>query len=150
MKLEDEIKQKKFRSEAHKLGVNIIFTYNWLIHRQSAFLKKFGITPQQFNILRILRGMNGEPANIKLLRERMLDKMSDASRIVEKLRVKGLIKRTTNAEDRRACDVLITDKGLKLLADIDDNYKVIDDLFTGLHDSDMKKVNDLLDTLRGS
>ena len=150
MKLEDEIKQKKFRSEAHKLGVNIIFTYNWLIHHQSTFLKKFGITPQQFNILRILRGMNAEPANIKLLRERMLDKMSDASRIVEKLRVKGLVKRTTNADDRRAFDVLITDKGLKLLADIDDNYKVIDDLFTGLSDSDMKKVNDLLDTLRGS
>ena len=150
MKLEDEIKQKKFRSEAHKLGVNIIFTYNWLIHRQSSFLKKYGITSQQFNILRILRGMQGKPASIKLLRERMLDKMSDASRIVEKLRVKGLVKRTTNTEDRRACDVLITEKGLAVLTEIDNNFEVIDRLFDALNDKEMKALNELLDALRGS
>lgn len=114
MKLEDEIVQKNFRSEAHKLGVNIIFTFNWVDNFHSCLMKRYGLTSQQFNILRILRGQYPSPANIKLLRERMLDKMSDASRIVEKLRTKGFVERNTNESDRRACDVIITQKGLDL------------------------------------
>ena len=88
MELEKEINQKKFRNETHKLGVNIIYTFNWLNNIQSEFFKSSGITSQQFNVLRILRGQNPNPASVKLIRERMLDKMSDASRIVEKLRLK--------------------------------------------------------------
>lgn len=149
MKLEDEISQKKFRSETHKLSVNLIYTYNWLISHQSTFLKKNGLTGQQFNILRILRGMNGKSASIKLLRERMLDKMSDASRIVEKLRVKGLIQRTTNTDDRRTCDVFITQKGLDLLAKIDEQNSVMDNFLSNLNDDQKKQLNDLLDDLRG-
>ncbi len=84
MKLEDEIFQKTFKNEYHKAVVNLIFTFNWLRDFQVNTLKPFGITMQQFNILRILRGQHPNPANIKLIRERMLDKMSDCSRIVEK------------------------------------------------------------------
>lgn len=91
MELEKEISQKKFRNDAHKLGVNLIYTFNWLNAIQSDALKPYGITPQQFNVLRILRGQNSNPVSVKLIRERMLDKMSDASRIVEKLRLKKLI-----------------------------------------------------------
>jgi DNA-binding MarR family transcriptional regulator len=149
MKLEDEIHQKKFVNESAKLAVNMIFTYNWLNQRVTAFLKTFGITPQQFNILRILRGMSGTPASVKLLRERMLDKMSDASRIVEKLRIKGLIERSVNSVDRRACDVVITQKGLDLLSKIDIEINLFDRLFDQLDENDKKNVNELLDRLRG-
>src|SRR5450432_4716960 len=105
MQLEKEINQKKFRNDAHKLGVNIIYTFGWLNNFQAALMKPFGITSQQFNVLRILRGQHPNPASVKLIRERMLDKMSDASRIVEKLRVKGFIDRKISADDRRACEV---------------------------------------------
>ncbi len=150
MRLEDEINQKKFQSESHKLAVNIIYTYNWLNAHQSGFLKSFGITPQQFNVLRILRGLQGQPASVKVIRERMLDKMSDASRIVEKLRLKGLIKRTTCSSDRRACDVFITDKGLLLLSKIDTENEVMNRMFHHLTDAEKQQMNSLLDSLRGS
>ena len=149
MRLEDEIHQQKFSSEALKVVVNLIFTYNWLNQHQTRFFKKFGITSQQFNILRILRGMNGTPASVKLLRERMLDKMSDASRIVEKLRVKGMVDRNVNTSDRRACDVYITTKGLQLLARIDLETDLINTIFHTLDQSELRSVNELLDKLRG-
>jgi DNA-binding MarR family transcriptional regulator len=149
MKLEDEIVQKKFRSETHKLGVNLIYTYNWLDTFQQKHFKKHGITPQQFNLLRILRGQHPKPATIKLLKERMLDKMSDASRIVEKLRVKGLVDREISQGDRRNCDVLINKKGLTLLSEIDQEEKLLDDLFSRLSPDEKKQLNDLLDKMRG-
>ena len=149
MKLEEEISQKKFRCEAHKLGVNLIYTYNWLDSFQSGFFRKYGITGQQFNILRILRGQHPGPATIKLLKERMLDKMSDASRIVEKLRVKGLVERNICPNDRRHCDVVISEKGLALLADIDKENGTIDSVFANLTDDEKRTVNELLDKLRG-
>src|SRR4029078_3723482 len=119
MKLEKEIHQDKFRNDAHKLGVNLIYTYNWLNEFHVNFLKTLVFTIQQFNVLRILRGQHPNPASVKLIRERMLDKMSDASRIVEKLRVKGLLSRTTCPNDRRACEVVISQKGMELLEKID-------------------------------
>ncbi len=149
MKLEDEIVQKKFRNETHKLGVNIVYTFNWLAALHQKHFKNHGITPQQFNLLRILRGQHPKPATIKLLKERMLDKMSDASRIVEKLRVKGLINRETCPTDRRNCDVFINAKGLKLLAEIDNEEKLIDAFYATLSENEKKQLNDLLDKLRG-
>lgn len=149
MKLEDEIVQKNFRSEAHKLGVNLIFTFNWVNNYHGCLMKKYGLTSQQFNILRILRGQQPNPANIKLLRERMLDKMSDASRIVEKLRTKGLVERNINESDRRACDVVITKKGLDLLLQIDKEDVNFENFFSQLNNQEMKQLNDLLDKLRG-
>lgn len=149
MKLEEEIVQKKFRNEAHKLSVNIIYTYNWLQTLQAGMMKKHGITGQQFNILRILRGQHPQPASIKLLKERMLDKMSDASRIVEKLRLKGLVERFTCEEDRRACDVFITDKGLQLLAQVDAENDQADKTLSHLTETEQQQLNTLLDKLRG-
>ena len=86
MKLESEIMQKKFQSEYHKAIVNIVYTYNWMIEKQTKLLKHFDVSLQQYNILRILRGQHPNPATVKLIKERMLDKMSDVSRLVEKLR----------------------------------------------------------------
>ena len=149
MKLEDEIVQKKFRNETHKLGVNLVYTFNWLDAFSQRHFKRYGITGQQLNILRILRGQYPNPATIKLLKERMIDKMSDVSRIVEKLRIKGLVGRQISMTDRRNCDVVISKKGLHLLGEIDKNEKVMDDFFSALSAKEKKQLNDLLDKLRG-
>lgn len=149
MKLEEEIKQSKFRNEFHKLAVNVIYTYNWLTNIQSRMFNEYHITSNQYNILRILRGQHPEPASINLLKERMLDKMSDASRLVERLRVKGLVKRDLSSHDRRRVDVIITDKGLNLLAKMDKLNKQGDAIFQNLSSGEAKLLNDLLDKLRG-
>ncbi|MBI5807261.1 MAG: MarR family transcriptional regulator [Ignavibacteriales bacterium] len=149
MKLEEEIKQSKFRNEYHKLAVNIFYTYSWLLNLQTQLFKKFKITSNQYNILRILRGQHPNPATINLLKDRMIDKMSDASRLVERLRKKGLVKRELCKNDRRRVDVVITDKGLKLLSDIDKLNDEYDSFFKNLSVTESKTLNDLLDKLRG-
>ena len=149
MKLEDEIKQSKFRNEQHKLSVNIIYTYGWLSNLQSRLLSESGLTSNQFNILRILRGQHPKPATINLLKERMLDKMSDASRLVERLRAKGLVSRSLSSEDRRRVDVSITEKGLRVLSEIDKLDAKSDSVFERLSPQEVKVLNDLLDKLRG-
>ena len=148
MKLEEEISQKQFRNEYHKAAVNVVYTFNWLNNQNISFFKPLRITPQQFNILRILRGQHPKPATIKLIKERMLDKMSDASRIVEKLRIKGLVERNICSHDRRNVDVCITPKGLDLLAQIDALDDEIDGRLSSLNQEEIRQLNDLLDKLR--
>ncbi len=148
LKLEDEIQQKKFRSETQKLAINLTYTHNWLNAHYSAMFRTSDITMQQFNVLRILRGQYPNPCSVKLIKERMLDRMSDASRIVDKLKAKGLVDRRECPVDRRSVDILITDKGLELLKSmdsIDDHFK---DVFKALTDEEMKTINHLLDKLR--
>ena len=149
MKLEEEIKQKIFRNEYHKLAVNIFYTHGWLINNQAAFLKKHDLTSAQFNILRILRGQYPNPASINLLKERMLDKMSDASRLVERLKQKDLVDRKICPDDRRRVEVVITEKGLKVLEEIDKHDDEIDQAFKKLNLSEARTVNQLLDKMRG-
>ncbi len=148
MKLEEEIKQSKFKSEFHKLGINIIFTANWLSLHHTKHCKQYDITPEQFNLLRILRGQHPKPATVNLLIERMLNKMSNASRLVEKLRKKGLVERQTCESDRRACDVAITKKGLDLLAKMDKEEGEWNNIFSHLSEEESKKANLILDKLR--
>ncbi|MBX9850158.1 MAG: MarR family transcriptional regulator [Cytophagaceae bacterium] len=119
MRLEDELKQREFSNDYHKGIVNIIYTFNWIDSHSSSFFKNYDLTPQQYNILRILRGQHPKPSTINLLKERMLDKMCDASRIVERLRLKNLLVRTPCANDRRSVDIMISKKGLDLLDTID-------------------------------
>lgn len=149
VRLEDEIQQKKFKSEQHKLAINIFYTFNWLNYKNQQTFKSGDITPQQFNVLRILRGQHPEPCNLKLVKDRMLDRMSDASRIVDKLKAKGLLERRECPNDRRNVDLLITDKGLELLKSldyVDDEFKTI---FKNLTTLELKELNDLLDKARG-
>lgn len=115
MKLEDEIKQKKFKTMREKALVNIFFTANHFSLEQNRLLKPFDISMQQFNVLRILKGQYPNPASVKLLMERMIDKTSNASRLVEKLLAKALVERKVCESDRRQVDVLITEKGLQLI-----------------------------------
>lgn len=149
MRLEEEIKQENFRNEFHKLAVNIIFTHSWLIHKINQTLSKFDLTPQQFNLLRILRGQYPSPASISLLKERMLDKMSDASRLVDRLIQKGLVERKICEKDRRRVDVIITKKGLSILEKIDLKNEEMDSSLKNISKSEAKQLNDLLDKLRG-
>lgn len=150
MRLEDEIKQSKaFKSDYAKAIVNLIYTYNWLEGSSKAFFKEFDITSQQFNILRILQGQSPNPATINLLRERMLDKMCDASRLVERLRLKDLLERSQASSDKRAVDILITKKGSDLLAAIELKLPAFDKKLTTLNETEIKDLNNLLDKLRG-
>ena len=148
MRLEEEIKQKSFKSEYQKLAVNIIFTHGWLNTLQKKQFDSFGITSTQYNILRILRGQHPNPASINLLKDRMLDKMSDTSRLIERLRVKGLVDRQICSNDRRKSDVKITGEGLNLLKNLDDVEKNIESIFSSLSKKEAKTVNDLLDKMR--
>ena len=149
MLLELEINQNKFKNEYHKLAVNLIFTGNWMTNINSEILKDYDITVQQYNLLRILRGQHPEAATIKILQERMLDRMSNASRLVEKLRSKGLAKRIQCRKDRREVNVYITDKGLELLKVLEDKIDGISDNFKHLSIEEINNLNFLLDKLRG-
>lgn len=145
--LERLIAQNAFTSEEQKSIIGLIFVGNWITSRHQRFFKQYEITLQQFNILRILRGQYPNAANIGLLRERMLDRMSDVSRLVERLRIAELAERTPNENDRRSVDVKITKKGLSLLKDIDENMQEMYQLTSGLSDKEMKSLNELLDKL---
>lgn len=150
MRLEEEIKQKNFKNEYEKGIINLIYTYNWLDTRMKAFFKAYDITPQQFNILRILRGQHPNPCTVNLLKERMLDKMSDASRIVERLRIKKLLVRNISSKDRRSVDIMISQAGLDLLEKLDsDIEQVHKDIFTNLTPHEASQLNALLDQMRG-
>lgn len=148
MRIEDEIKQSKFSNEHQKMSINIIFTANRLNALVSKSMKKYEVSPEQFNILRILRGQYPNPATVNLLIERMLNKMSNASRLVEKLRKKGLVERKTCKEDRRACDVIITKKGLNLLSELDKEEKKWNSSISAISEKEAKELNYLLDKLR--
>jgi len=115
MKIEQAIKQRTFKSEYQKAEINLLYTASWLSQQTTSALRPYNISVQQFNILRILRGMQPEPATVKLLTERMIDKMSNASRLVEKLKRKGLVERRECQQDRRRVNIIITDEGLELL-----------------------------------
>jgi len=149
MKIEDEIKQSRFKNDFHRLSVNLMYTHSWLHLKNQAHLKPFGITIQQYNILRILRGQYPGTATVNLLIERMLDKMSNASRLVEKLRKKGLVQRNTCENDRRAVDVIITTQGLELLDEIEKCDKKWEKQFHVLSAQEVRTLNNLLDKLRG-
>jgi DNA-binding MarR family transcriptional regulator len=147
MSLEQKIKQAKFKSPDHKLAVNLLFTshqINYLLHQN---FKDKEITHQQYNVLRILRGQHPNPCNLKLIKERMLDSMSDASRIVDKLLKKGFVQRRESKKDRRHVDLLITEKGLKLLESLDYIDDSFHDLFKNLSKEEINQLNLLIDKL---
>lgn len=148
MRIEDEIKQESFSSEFQKLIINLLFTGNWVYAKNKKFLKPYGISPEQYNVLRILRGQHPKPASINLLNERMLDRMSNVSRLVEKLRVRELIKRRECSNDRRQVDITITDKGLQLLARLDNDILLLEEKFKTLSMDEAMELNKLLDKFR--
>jgi DNA-binding MarR family transcriptional regulator len=147
MSLEKDISQKTFRNDYQKGIINLIYTYNWMNEKMKSVFDKEGITGQQYNILRILRGA-GKPISTLQIRERMLDKMSDTSRIVDRLVLKDLAQKTTCKNDKRLVDVSITTKGKKLLEKIDRYEKDMDAIFGNLSAAEAKTLNTLLDKIR--
>lgn len=150
MRLEEEIKQSTFQSEGQKAYLNIIYTAGWLSLRQAAAFRPYGLTLPQFNVLRILRGQHPKPATVALLIDRMLDKTSNASRIVDKLEEKKLVTRTVCPANRRAVDICITEAGLALLGQIDDNglTDVRQNGMNALSEEEAAQLNELLDKIR--
>ena len=149
MKIEEEIQQKSFKTEYEKAVVNIAVTFNWSNVMVSRLMKEFGLTPQQFNVLRILKGQYPNPATVNLIGSRMLDKMSNASRIVDKLFAKGYVDRKSCPNDRRAVDIIITEKGSKLLEEVNIRlYELFDEKSKALTIEETQQINILLDKFR--
>ncbi len=148
MGIEQDIKQAKFRNFHQKAGINLLYTISWIRDRTKPIFESEDITPQQFNILRILRGSFPQPLSTLQIRERMLDKMSDTSRIVDRLIAKGLVKKLTCKQDHRLVDVIISDKGKKLLERLDQRQDEIDSVLKNLSDKEASQLSDLLDKIR--
>src|SRR5258708_28246728 len=144
MKIDEEIQSTNFEDEYHKAVINISYTYSWLNNSFRCQFEKHNLTNQQFNVLRILRGQYPNPATVNLIKERMLDKMSDASRIVDRLVQKGLVSRCTNNKDRRAVDIHISDIGLDILSTMDVEFKAKEILQNNLTEEEAGKLSNLL------
>lgn len=148
MELEKAIQQKKFQNEHHKAVINIIYTANWINLINAQALKPFGITLPQFNVLRILRGQYPKPATVSLIQERMLDKNSNASRLVDKLILKALVNRKECPNDRRQVEILITKKGLELLSELDKQMNKASKRFSNISEKEAQIINAILDKMR--
>jgi DNA-binding MarR family transcriptional regulator len=149
MKLEEELKMQKFQNAYQRATLSILFTASWFSEKFHALLKPYGISEQQYNVLRILRGQNGKTANLFMIQERMIHKMSNATRLVEKLRLKKLVDREVCGENRRMINVDITEKGLQVLAEIDVlNAAFEAQLYNHLDKKEAILIGDLLDKLR--
>ena len=148
MGIDKDINQVKFRNEYQKASINLIYTFGWMTGKSKAILATEDITSQQFNILRILRGSYPQPLSTLQIRERMLDKMSDSSRIVDRLIIKGLVKKGSCKEDRRLVDVMISEKGKKLLERLDARQDDMDNIIGNLTKKEAALLSDLLDKIR--
>jgi len=148
MKLEKAIKQEKFSSPYQKLMVNLAYTNSYVTSIIADTLKPHDLSMQQFNVLRILRGQHPNPVSINKITERMIDRMSNASRLVEKLRKKELVDRKKCEHDRRQVDVIITEAGLAVLKTLDGTMPDVEDHFKHLDPKEVGLFNDLLDKLR--
>jgi DNA-binding MarR family transcriptional regulator len=150
MKIEDAIKQPRFRDDIHKAIINLLYTSGWLASRQEEFLKTFGITPAQFNILRILRGQSGKSLTGQEIKSRMLERNSDISRLLDRLEGKDLIRRSPRREDRRASDITIAPKGLAILKEIDKKIVGAEKQVFSLSMKEARQLSNLLDKARGN
>ena len=148
MSIETDIKQSNFKSPYVKAMVNIFYTNSWLQTVQMEIFKPYDLTIPQYNVLRILRGQYPDPITVIAIIERMMDKMSNASRLVDKLLLKGLAMRTECPNDRRAVDVKITKKGLDLLIELDILQDSWENNLKGLSEEEALQLSDLLDKIR--
>ncbi|WP_276368938.1 MarR family transcriptional regulator [Chryseolinea sp. H1M3-3] len=149
MTLEQELKQERFTNEYEKMVVNILFTSSWLANLNASRLKPFGLTPEQYNVLRILRGSHPQPMMLAEITCRMIDRNSNATRLVEKLRQKGFVKREICENNRRQVDISIVEPGLKILQEIDNSRDQWLENLKTISKSEVEELNNVLDKLRG-
>ena len=150
MGLEKDIQQSSFSGQNQKAVINLIYTYHWVTEQIKIILFEEGITLQQYNILRILRGSDPRPLSTLTIRERMLDKMSDTSRIVDRLLLKKLVSKRLCNTDKRLVDVSITSEGKAMLQRIDARDNEMRSVMEKLDEDELTTLNGLLDKLRGS
>ncbi|MEJ7646820.1 MAG: MarR family transcriptional regulator [Chryseolinea sp.] len=148
MKIEDEIKQYKFRNSHQKAVINLLYTTNWVLAKQKDLFQPHNITGQQYNILRILRGQYPNSISATEIKSRMLDKNSDVSRLLDRLLAKNIISKQTSISDKRAADIYLTEEGLQLLNVIDQKQHLLDSILL-LSEEDASVLSDLLDKCRG-
>lgn len=148
MTIEEEIKQSKFRNVQQKAILNILFTSNWIQNKQKEFFEPFGITGQQYNILRILRGQHPNLISGAEIKSRMLDKNSDVSRLLDRLIGKNLVSKSQCPNDKRASDILITESGLSLLEKLDSSINNLDTKLNSLSEEEANQLSTLLDKSR--
>ncbi len=149
MRIEDEIKQVKFIDEFHKLTINLLFSGKWISDMMNSHHKKYDITSQQYNVLRILRGQFPKVATVNLISTRMIDRMSNVSRLIDKLESKKLVERISCENDRRQVDITITTRGLDLLKTIDATKSEVESKLENLTVEEATMLNNLLDKFRG-
>ena len=148
MKIEEAIQQKKIADPYSKAIINLLYTNSYIVSHQSRFFKSYGISAEQYNVLRILRGQHPEPISVSSIQERMLNKMSNASRLVEKLTQKGLAIRTECPTDRRQVDVTISSEGLSLLGTLEEGVMSLNREILHLNPKELEALSNLLDKAR--
>lgn len=146
--LNEEIKQSEFINDRHELSVNILHTASWYKAIHSTFFKPFGLTPNQFNVLRILRGQQPNACSLQTVSERMVDKNSNTGRLIDRLLEKGLVIRNENKTDRRQIDLKISPAGIGLLSKIDEKTPEMSAVMDNLNDEEVKTLNALLNKLK--
>ena len=149
MSLEEDIQQQNFRNDYQKATINLLYTHSWLEHKLSKFFKQYDLTLQQYNVLRILKGQYPNPISTSDLRERMLDRMSDASRIVERLYKKNLVIRKVCQNDKRKVDIVLSVKGMEIIDRLEEVVDHLDGFLSRLRPEEVQQLNSLLDKLRG-
>ncbi|MCH7400599.1 MarR family winged helix-turn-helix transcriptional regulator [Belliella kenyensis] len=149
MRIEDEIKQKAFKDPYNKVVVNLLYTHSYFVTKQSALFKPYGLSPEQYNVMRILRGQQGKPITVSSIQDRMLNKMSNASRLVEKLKQKGYVVREECPSDRRQVDIVITESGLDILNQLEESVYAFNKTVVNLSEEETIQLNELLDKFRG-
>jgi len=146
--LKDELKTKKFRNHHQEVALNILYTSGWIHSRLLPILKTYGLSAQQYNVLRILRGSTPHTLSLGELKSRMLDRMSDTSRIVDRLVKSGYVRRSTDRTDRRVSPIGITEKGMKLIEALDEKDHELDAITGNLNKEEALLLSRLLDKIR--
>jgi DNA-binding MarR family transcriptional regulator len=148
MKIEQELQIQRFHSEEQKAQLNVLFTASWLKSRINQWLKDFDLTHEQFNVMRIIRGFKQRPICVRDISERMIDRSSNTTRILDKLEAKGLVYRTPSELDRREMEVHLTESGKSLLLTIDRKFVESGMRFSSLNETEAQLLSALLDKMR--
>jgi len=148
VKLEEAIKSNKFRNEMHKAGLNILYTAWWLKTIMSKELKEYGLTHEQYNVLRILKGKHPECICVKEIACRMIEKSSNVPRIIDRLETKKLVKRTSSSGDKRETVIVLTQAGINILQHSTDRINKMTDKLIKIDEAKAKILNNILEEIR--
>ena len=149
MRIEHEIRVDEFPSVYQKVSINLIYTMTWADVHLQEFFGEFGLTSSQYNVLRILRGQHPTPVSTAFIKDRMIHRNAGASRLVDRLEGKGLVTKSICESDRRLIDVVITESGLRVLKQMDEQRRRIDEIYANLSEAEATQLSRLLDKVRG-